>query len=125
MIRRPPKSTLTYTLVSNTTLDRAVYHSNKLSGRIVWMPTFAAVNHIEQHRRDAHFGEKFPTPKKKLLQPTPLRALDDNGALHDELKFILDLIAEGDLVLSAGHLHISEIWQIGRASCRERVCQYV
>src|SRR3546814_413347 len=90
----------------------AVDHSIKLGGRIVWMPTFSAANHIEQHRRDAHFDEKFPTPKEKLLQPTPLRALDDNGALHDELKFILDLIAEGDLVLSAGHLHISEIWPL-------------
>src|SRR3546814_9566307 len=82
------------------------------SDLIVWMPTFSAANHIEQHRRDAHFDEKFPTPKEKLLQPTPLRALDDNGALRDELKFILDLIAEGDLVLSAGHLHISEIWPL-------------
>src|SRR3546814_15281115 len=76
------------------------------------MPTFSAANHLEQHRRDSHFDEKLPTPKEKLLQPTPLRALDDNGALHDELKFILDLIAEGDLVLSAGHLHISEIWPL-------------
>lgn len=90
----------------------AVDHSIKLGGRIVWMPTFSAANHIEQHRRDKHFDEKFPTTREKMLQPTPLRALDDNGAIHDELKFILDLIAEADLVLSAGHLHISEIWPL-------------
>src|SRR3546814_5522009 len=46
----------------------AVDHSIKLGGRIVWMPTFSAANHIEQHRRDAHFDEKFPTPKEKLLR---------------------------------------------------------
>src|SRR3546814_6969381 len=79
------------------------------------MPTFSAANHIEQHRRDAHFDEKFPTPKEKLLQPTPLRALDDNGALHDELKFILDLIAEGDLVLRSEE-HTSELQSLMRIS---------
>lgn len=90
----------------------AVDHSIKLGGRIVWMPTFSSANHIDQHKRDKHFDEKFPTPREKMLQPTPLRALDDNGDIHDELKFILDLIAEADLVLSAGHLHISEIWPL-------------
>ena len=32
--------------------------------------------------------------------------------LLDEVKFILDLIAGNDLVLSSGHLHISEIWPL-------------
>ncbi|MHB1206355.1 MAG: DUF6282 family protein [Rhodospirillaceae bacterium] len=90
----------------------AVDHSIKLGGRIVWMPTFSSANHLEQHKRDKHFDKKFPTTKEKMLQPTPLRALDDNGEVHDELKFILDLIAEADMVLSAGHLHISEIWPL-------------
>jgi hypothetical protein len=90
----------------------AVDHSIKLGGRIVWMPTFSAANHIDQHRRDKHFDEKFPTTKEKMLEPAPLQALDANGEVHDELKFILDLIAEADLVLSAGHLHISEIWPL-------------
>src|SRR3546814_7765368 len=61
----------------------AVDHSIKLGGRIVWMPTFSAANHIEQHRRDAHFDDKFPTPQEKLPQPTSLRALDHHGALPD------------------------------------------
>ena len=99
----------------------AVDHSIKLGGRIVWMPTFSAANHIEQHRRDAHFDEKFPTTKEKMLQPMGLRALDDNGEIHDELKFILDLIAEGDLVLSAGHLNIGEIWPLFEEAKRRGV----
>lgn len=90
----------------------AVDHSIKLGGRIVWMPTFSAANHIDQHRKDADFDKKFPTTKKRMLHPTPLRALDEHGKIHDELKLILDLIAEADLVLSAGHLHISEIWPL-------------
>lgn len=90
----------------------AVDHSVKMGGRIIWMPTFCAANHLDQHKHDKDFDEKFPTPKEKMLAPTPLRALDGNGDIHDELKFILDIIAEHDLVLSAGHLHISEIWPL-------------
>jgi len=90
----------------------AVDHSIKMGGRIVWMPTFSSANHLDQHKHDAHFDEKFPTPKEQMLAPTPLGALNDKGELHDELKFILDLIAEADLVLSSGHLHISEIWPL-------------
>jgi hypothetical protein len=90
----------------------AVDHSIKMGGRIVWMPTFSSANHLDQHAKDAHFDEKFPTPKEQMLAPTPLRALDDSGEVLDELKFILDLIAEADLVLSSGHLHISEIWPL-------------
>jgi len=99
----------------------AVDHSIKLGGRIVWMPTFSAANHIDQHRKDADFDKKFPTTKARMLQPSPLRALDDNGDIHDELKFILDLIAEADLVLSAGHLHISEIWPLFEEAKRRGV----
>lgn len=99
----------------------AVDHSIKLGGRIVWMPTFSAANHIDQHRKDANFDKKFPVTKKRMLQPVPLRALDDNGDIHDELKLILDLIAEADLVLSAGHLHISEIWPLFEEARRRGV----
>jgi len=90
----------------------AVDHSIKMGGRIVWMPTFSSANHLDAHAADAHFDEKFPTPKEQMLAPTPLRALDEHGEVLDELKFILDLIAEADLVLSSGHLHISEIWPL-------------
>lgn len=99
----------------------AVDHSIKLGGRIVWMPTFSAANHIDQHRKDADFDKKFPTTKARMLQPSPLKALDDSGDIHDELKFILDLIAEADLVLSAGHLHISEIWPLFEEAKRRGV----
>jgi hypothetical protein len=103
----------------------AVDHSIKLGGRIVWMPTFSAANHIDQHRKDANFGNKFPSTRKRMLKPVPLRALDDNGNLLDEVKIILDLIAEADLVLSAGHLHISEIWPLFEEAQRRGVRRFL
>jgi hypothetical protein len=88
----------------------AVDHGIKLGANLVWMPTFSAANHIRAHQKDKDFEKKFPTTKEKMLEPTPLSILDDRENLLNEVKFILDLIAENDLVLSSGHLHISEIW---------------
>jgi len=99
----------------------AVEHGIKLGARLVWMPTFSSANHIDHHRQDQHFTDKFPQTKKKMLEPIPLTVLDDSGALKDEVKEILDLIAEADVVLSAGHLHISEIWPLFEEARRRGV----
>ena len=90
----------------------AVDHGIKLGARFVWMPPFSSAKHIDHHRHDEDFEEKFPTTKEQMLAPIPLKALDENGQLHDGVKVILDLIAENDLVLSSGHLNISEIWPL-------------
>ena len=85
----------------------AVEHGLKLGARIVWMPTFSAANHL----RHGHRHVILPT-KSKMLRPTGLTVVTDTGELKDELKPILDQIAENDCVLSSGHLHISEIWPL-------------
>lgn len=85
----------------------AVEHGFKLGARLVWMPTFSAANHI----RHSHRKQFLPT-KDTMLAPTMLTVIDERGVLKDEVKVILDQIAEYDAVLSAGHLHISEIWPL-------------
>ena len=86
----------------------AVDHGIKLGARLVWMPTFAAKNHIDANAR----SKGFPHTSMPLLDPEPLTVLDANGRLIDAVKPILDMIAEHDVVLSAGHLHISEIYPL-------------
>jgi len=86
----------------------AVDHGIKLGARLVWMPTFTAKNHIEANAR----SKGFPHTSKPLLEPDPLTVLDGDGRLIDAVKPILDMIAEHDVVLSAGHLHISEIYPL-------------
>jgi hypothetical protein len=71
------------------------------------MPTFSAANHL----RHGHRHVILPT-KEQMLRPTGLTVVDEKGDLKDEVKPILDQIAEFDCVLSAGHLHISEIWPL-------------
>ena len=82
----------------------AVDHGIKLGANLVWMPTFASKNHVEHH--------KAPWDGKGLMAPDPLTPIDANGRVKEEVKPILDLIAKHDVVLSGGHLHISEIYPL-------------
>lgn len=82
----------------------AVDHGIKLGANLVWMPTFASKNHVEHH--------KAPWDGKGLMPPDPLTPIDANGRVKEEVKPILDLIAKHDVVLSGGHLHISEIYPL-------------
>jgi hypothetical protein len=83
----------------------AVDHALRLGAKIVWMPTLAAKNHIDQTTGAA---KDFPKTAEKMLDPIPLTCLDANGRLTDETRLVLDLIAEADVILAGGHLHVSE-----------------
>ena len=99
----------------------AVEHGIKLGAKLVWMPTFSARNHLDHHKKDEHFKDKFPQTKKKMLEPIPLTVVDERGQLLPEVGPILDIIAENDIVLSSGHLHISEIWPLFEEARRRGV----
>jgi hypothetical protein len=83
----------------------AVDHALRLGAKIVWMPTLAAKNHVDQTSGAA---KDFPKTAEKMLDPIPLTCLDADGRLTDETKLVLDLIAEADVILAGGHLHVSE-----------------
>ncbi|MDO9414124.1 MAG: DUF6282 family protein [Pseudolabrys sp.] len=84
----------------------AVDHAIKLGGKIVWMPTLSAKNHLDEIASGK--AKTFPKTSKKMLDAEPLTVLDANGNLTDETKKVIDLIAEGDIILAGGHLHVSE-----------------
>lgn len=88
----------------------AVEHGIALGAKLVWMPTFSSANHIAHHKSDANF--KFPKSEKRMMASTPLSVLDADGKLLPEVGPILDMIADNDVVLSSGHLHISEIYPL-------------
>jgi hypothetical protein len=83
-----------------------VDHCVKLGGKIVWMPTFSAKNHIAQYAGQA---STFPKTAQRMLEPTPLTVLGADGKLTDETKACLDIIADGDIILAGGHLHVTEL----------------
>ncbi|MFB9222658.1 DUF6282 family protein [Paracoccus cavernae] len=86
----------------------AVDYALKQGARVVWMATAHAKNHMD-HEADKP-GFKFPQNSKKTVAPIPLTLTDDKGLVRDEVKHILDLIAEADAVVSGGHHHVSELF---------------
>src|SRR5690242_11600561 len=108
---------LKVTLFSGVPLNNAVGGFNKyavdhgiaLGAKLVWMPTFSSKNHC-----DSPFGIKagFPHTTKKMIPFDPLTPIDANGKVKEEVKEILDIIAQHDVILSGGHLHISEIFPV-------------
>lgn len=97
----------------------AVEHGIALGAKLVWMPTFSSKNHIEHHKNGATPG--FPNSKKPMMAPRPVHVVDGSGKLLPEVLPILDMIAEHDVVLSSGHLNISEIWPLFEEAKRRGV----
>ena len=86
----------------------AVDYALKQGARVVWMATAHARNHMEHEASKPGF--RFPQNTSKTVAPIPLALTDDKGAVLDEVKHILDLIAEADAVVSGGHHHVSELF---------------
>lgn len=87
----------------------AVSHAINIGAKIIWLPTLSAQNHLDQAEGQ---GKTFPKTAKRMLPPEGLSAVDGSGQLTDAVKQVLDLIAEGDIILSGGHLPASELVMI-------------
>ncbi len=96
----------------------AVDHAVKIGAKIVWMPTLSAANHIDQIMGQ---GKTFPKTAKKMLDAIPLRATDANGQVSDATKQVLDIIAEGDVILAGGHLDAAEMIKVFEEARRRGV----
>jgi hypothetical protein len=97
----------------------AVDHAIKLGGKIVWMPTLSAKNHLDELASGK--AKTFPKTSKKMLDAEPLTALDANGNLTDATKKVIDLIAEANIILAGGHLHVSEQHKLFEEAARRGV----
>lgn len=86
----------------------AVDYALKQGARVVWMATAHARNHMDHEAGKPGF--KFPQNTARTVAPIPLTLTDDSGAVRDEVKHILDLIAEADAVVSGGHHHARELF---------------
>src|SRR3546814_15072666 len=120
MIRRPPRSTRTDTLFPYTTLFRServlsiLDELNERSENARWFPwaigSSGPLYLLQNIRADMKgMGFQFDDVVLHTMRHTCASRLADNG---------IDLVSLRDWL---GHSDI----KIGRASCRERVCQYV
>ncbi|HIQ30325.1 MAG TPA: hypothetical protein EYH45_07150 [Candidatus Caldiarchaeum subterraneum] len=93
-----------------------------LGAKQVWMPTLNAANHIN------YFGEAaLPTLKRvkelksKRARKIKISIFDENGKILEEVKEILELIAEADIILGTGHLSLAEIFELVKEARRAGV----
>ena len=100
----------------------AVEHMAAMGGKVVWMPTLAAENHL---RWEKTAGWVHPASTQKIRSASGIPVLDGKGAVRDEVKEVLDIIARNDLVLASGHLHISETWLVFEEARRRGVNRLV
>src|SRR3546814_14543221 len=108
MIRRPPRSTRTDTLFPYTTLFRSAMHGS--NGNITPFPRANAfiVYNAVSNRLVAPYGPESPRPAF-LSFVLPSRGRYPIGGFR--------IVSE--------YAHRLAAREIGRASCRERVCAYV
>ena len=87
----------------------AVEHTAAMGGKIVFMPTLAAENHL---RWEKNSGWVHPASTQKIRPAVGIPVLDTDGNVRDEVKEVLDVIAKNDMALASGHLHVSETWKV-------------
>jgi hypothetical protein len=96
----------------------AVEHTAAMGGKIVWMPTLAAENHLRWEKNAAW---KHPASTAKMRPASPVPVLDGAGKVRDDVKEVLDVIARNDMVLASGHIHVSETWLVFEEAQRRGV----
>jgi hypothetical protein len=84
----------------------AVRVAVRMGAKIVWLPTLSAANHIEKTKTKVTGNLGIMS---KGFAPRPVQVVDEAGAVRPELREILKLIAEADIILATGHLTVAEI----------------
>ncbi|MDI1346684.1 MAG: DUF6282 family protein [Pseudolabrys sp.] len=100
----------------------AVEHTAALGGKIVWMPTLAAENHLRWQEKA---NWVHPASTDRMRPVTPIKVLNDDKTVRDDVKEILDIVAATDMVLASGHLHVSETWVVFEEAQRRGVKRLV
>jgi Family of unknown function (DUF6282) len=96
----------------------AVEHTAAMGGKIVWMPTLAAANHLRWEKTSSWV---HPASTQKIRPASEVPVLADDGTLRDDAKEILDVVAKNDMTLASGHLHVSETWIVFEEAKRRGV----
>src|SRR5215468_1651392 len=100
----------------------AVEHTAAMGGKIVWLPTLAAENHL---RWQATAKWTHPASTEKMRPAVGIPVLNGDKSVRDDVKEVLDIVAKNDMVLASGHLHVSETWLVFEEARRRGVKRLV
>lgn len=116
--------------VGSITLDSAVGGINpmavetmaRMGGKVVWFPTFDSYLQLDYAMQHT---SQFIDMQMKLTQagmPHPaIRVLDDDGNVRKEVRLVLDIIADYDLMLATGHISHEEAYSLVKAAKEQHV----
>ena len=90
-----------------------------MGGKIVWMPTLAAENHL-RWEKTANWVHPASTQKMRPAAGIPVLDGEQEPCVTTS-KRVLDVIAKNDMVLASGHLHVSETWLVFEEAKRRGV----
>lgn len=82
----------------------AVRVTLQIGGRVVWLPTVSAVNHLDYVRRSGVSAHVRSLTQSEVS----VDVLDRRGRVSSALESVLKLIAEYDAVLATGHISVQE-----------------
>ncbi len=87
----------------------AVDASLKLGGKIVWMPTVDARNHLKHFGELGKYGSRLDYDKPRIYEGAEgITVLDEGGGLDPRVGQILDIVAEADAAIATSHLGVEE-----------------
>lgn len=85
----------------------AVDAAIRLDAKCIWMPTISSQAHYDHF---AKASTKLFQSEEPVTQPaTGLRVIDDQDRLLPEVRHIVDLVAQADIILATGHLSPKEV----------------
>lgn len=99
----------------------AVDTAIKFGAKQVFLPTVSSRSHMAltalggaKKKTDSHF-----IPQKTVaMKPEEIRVIDENGNLKEEVKAIIRLIKEHDVILQTGHIDYDEMLEVMKY-CKE------
>jgi hypothetical protein len=90
----------------------AVEASIKMGGRIVWLPTLSAAQHVDYYKRKeiSFLGGSF-----KYTAGKGISVFGEDGKMLPEMADIFDLVKKKGIILSTGHLSPVEALAVAKA----------
>jgi hypothetical protein len=99
----------------------AVEHAVKLGAKQIWLPSVDAMGHVQVFGRRGGYGYQDSDTK---IERQGIAIVDTNGQLKEDVKIIVELLKENDLILGTGHITRGEIFELARY-CQQEAFNYL
>jgi len=116
--------------VGSVTLDSAVGGINpmavetmaRMGGKVVWFPTFDSYLQLDYAMEHTpQFIEMQMKLTRAGMHHPAIRVLDEDGRVRKEVRLVLDVIADYDLLLATGHISHEEAYELMKAAREQHV----